>query len=274
LDTSHIPVSYTNGSTTSEDPVLRELIATETSGVFITDIILATIMTTIRAIYPWDIIITKEGDKFIFDKQPNSTLEMMTANENATDGLPDEEEREDSINGQRELAREALRVNKAFRLKSTLPDLHPDSLETHPDDVPTESEQVCAHIGYRYRKWTLPGSPPVPVFVRTELDTYVKAANEYAMVRAVNEYDGRITGSYRLKLENNRGQLLSTEAKNNACKLSKWALQAKFAGAAAVKLGFVSREDSRSNAKHVILGVINCQISTFTSLLNLNYQNW
>ena len=276
LETNAIPVSHSNTSTTSDDPIMKELIASETSGVFITDIILTTIMTTLRSIYPWDILITKEDDKFIFDKQPNSTLEMMTVNENAVEGLPEEEEREDSINGQRELAKEALRITKAFRLRCTTGELFPEGVEPHPDDVALESEQTCSYVGYRYRKWTLPGAgttPAVQVFVRTEVDTYLKASDEFALIRAVNEYDGRITGSYRQKLENNRGQLLSTEAKNNACKLSKWALQARMAGAGSVRLGFVSREDSRYNNKHVLLGVVPCLTNSLNSQLNLNYFN-
>lgn len=277
LDTASVPVVPSNTSSTSEDTVMKELIASETSGVFITDIILATIMTSLRAIQPWDILITKEGDKIIFDKQQNSTLEMMTVNENAApEGLPEEEEREDSINGPRELSKEALRVNRIFRHRAAAGDLHPEGIETHPDDIQAESERNCAYIGYRYRKWNLPGTggnPPLPVIVRTEYDAYVKGSDEYVLLRAVNEYDGRITGSYRQKLENNRGQLLSTEAKNNACKLSKWALQAQLAGVSSIRLGFISRNEPRVNTKHVLLGVLPCLTASFIGQLNLNYTN-
>ena len=277
LDTATIPVVYTNTSSTSEDTVMKDMIANATSGVFITDIILATIMTSLRANHPWDILITKEGDKIIFDKQPNSTLEMMTVNENANpESLPEEDEREDSINCQRELAKEALRVNRLFRIRATTGDLCPEGVETHPDDLQAEAERNCAYVGYKYRKWTLPAagaSPALPVIVRTEYDAYLRNTDEFILLRAVNEYDGRITGSYRQKLENNKGQLISTEAKNNACKLSKWAIQAQLAGLNGIRLGFISRQEPRSNTKHVLLGVVPCLTASFIGQLNLNYSN-
>jgi len=277
LDTANVPVVPSNTSSTSEDAVMKELMASENSGVFITDIILATLMTSLRAIHPWDILITKDGEKIVFDKQPNSTLEMITVNENAApEGLPEEEEREDSINGQRELAKEALRVNRSFRSRAATGDLCPEGVEMHPDDLQAESDRNCAYIGYKYRKWNLPGgagNPPLPVIVRTEYDAYVRTNDEFVLLRAVNEYDGRITGSYRQKLENNRGQLLSTEAKNNACKLSKWALQAQLAGINSIRLGFVSRLEPRVNTKHVLLGILPCLTTSFIGQLNLNYAN-
>lgn len=55
--------------TTSDDPVIQELAAKDRGTIFITDNILAVLMCAPRSVYPWDIIITREGDKVYFDKR-------------------------------------------------------------------------------------------------------------------------------------------------------------------------------------------------------------
>ena len=56
--------------------------------------------------------------------------------------------------------------------------------------------------------------------VRCELDSVIKrkkGQETVLMVRALNEYDSRVSGSdYRQKLENQRGAVVATELKNNA----------------------------------------------------------
>lgn len=46
---------------------------------------------------------------------------------------------------------------------------------------------------------------------------------------------------WRRTLETQKGAVLATEMKNNACKLAKWTLQAVLAGSDFIKLGYVSR---------------------------------
>ncbi len=61
--------------TTTDDPVLEKLAVDGTGQVFITDTILAHLMTCTRSVYPWDIVVTKiPGNIFFFDKRDNSTF--------------------------------------------------------------------------------------------------------------------------------------------------------------------------------------------------------
>lgn len=264
------PAHFTNTSTTSADPVMRGLIENNAGQVFITDIIMATIMTMTRSVYPWDVFITKTADgKIIFDKSNDSALEKITANENAAENMPDEEESEDSSKHPKRLMDEALRVNRAFFLTSVR---HPSSsLGTeHPTDSETPNH---APIGYRYRKWQL--SEGVEVVVRTEVDAYIKEESKtsYAKIFAVNEYDSKITGGYRAQLESHRGQILGNEFKNNSCKMSKWVIKGLLAGVDYVKLGFVSRENFSKTKSHELFYVHSFRTPELAVHLNLNYQN-
>jgi translation initiation factor 3 subunit D len=58
--------------TTSEDPVIQELASTNKANIFVTDTILSMIMCATRSVNPWDIIITREGDKIYMDKRDGS----------------------------------------------------------------------------------------------------------------------------------------------------------------------------------------------------------
>ncbi|CAG9324733.1 unnamed protein product [Blepharisma stoltei] len=267
---SEAPANFTNVSTTSADPVMRELIENNAGQVFITDVILAAIMTMTRSVYPWDVLITKKSDgKVIFDKSNDSALEKITANENAAENMPDEDEPEDSPKHPKKLMDEALRVNRAFFLASVRPP--PSSLGSdHPTDAETPGH---APIAYKYRKWKL--YDDTEVVVRTEIDAYIREESKisYAKVFAVNEYDSKITGGYRSQLESHRGQVLGTEYKNNSCKLSKWAIRGLLSGAEYVKLGFISRENFSRTRNHELFYVHSFRTPELAGHLNLNYQN-
>jgi translation initiation factor 3 subunit D len=55
--------------TTSDDPIIQELAAANKAQIFATDTILSMLMCTTRTVYPWDIVITREGDKLFMDKR-------------------------------------------------------------------------------------------------------------------------------------------------------------------------------------------------------------
>ena len=95
--------------------------------VFVTDNILATLMTCTRSVYSFDITVTKVGDKIFFDKRDDSSFGMPTPNripllisalldlpsvdENANETPSSEGE---SINAPLALAAEAALVGNAF----------------------------------------------------------------------------------------------------------------------------------------------------------------
>ena len=70
--------------TTTDDPVLEKLAIDGMGQVFITDSILAHLMTCIRSAYPWDLVVHKLADgTLFFDKRDNSQFDYLTVYETA-----------------------------------------------------------------------------------------------------------------------------------------------------------------------------------------------
>ncbi len=59
--------------TTTDDPVIRSLARTE-GNVFATDSIISTLMCCSRSVYPWDIVVSKVGNKIFMDKRDGSNF--------------------------------------------------------------------------------------------------------------------------------------------------------------------------------------------------------
>ena len=78
---------------------------------------------------------------------------------------------------------------------------------------------------------------------------------------------------WRQKLDSQRGAVLATELKNNSNKLAKWTLQAMLSGADLIKLGYVSRVNTKDASSHVILGTQSYKPKEFAQHINLNVQN-
>lgn len=55
--------------TASEDPIMQDLASRDKARVFTTDSVLSLLMCATRSVYPWDIVLTKEGDKLFMDKR-------------------------------------------------------------------------------------------------------------------------------------------------------------------------------------------------------------
>ena len=76
----HIPPKTTRhiSTTASSDPIMKSYMDKGVANVFITDDVLACIMVAARSFYSWDITVTKEGDRIVFDKRPKSRLGTLT----------------------------------------------------------------------------------------------------------------------------------------------------------------------------------------------------
>lgn len=135
--------------TTSNDPVMVDLMNQEAGNVFITDSILTTLMTVLRSVYSWDIQVTKVGDRLVFDKVRNGIFDDMSVNETA-DFPPEDDDSGATLNSTKSLADECYRVNLAFR-KIALTQPAIQFGEPHPSE-PRDPEIKQA---YRYRKWEL-----------------------------------------------------------------------------------------------------------------------
>ena len=109
-----------------------------------------------------------------------------------------------------------------------------------------EETETLASRGYRYRKFDLStgeDDTPLMLIVRTEVDGVLKSAtgeDQFVTIKALNEFDSKSHAAidWRSKLDSQRGAVVATEMKNNACKLARWAIQSILADAAFMKIGY------------------------------------
>ncbi|KAI1760350.1 eukaryotic translation initiation factor 3 subunit D [Hypoxylon sp. FL1150] len=273
--------------TTSSDPVIQELADKDEATIFATDSILSMLMCSTRSIYPWDIVIVRQGNKIFLDKRDNAALDMVTVNENAADAPADASDgNKDGINQPNALAEEATYINHNFANQVVLENETNKVEMTHENPFYNASEETepPASKAYKYRRFDLSTSEEDPMYliVRTELDAVQKNAisgdDQFVTVKALNEFDSKAQGSggaldWRTKLVSQRGAVVATEMKNNSVKLARWTVQSILSKADVMKLGFVSRANPKSNDKHVILGVIGWKPKDFANQMNLSLSN-
>merc|ERR1711935_819957 len=265
--------------TTTDDPVIRKLVKTESSAnVFVTDAILATLMCAGRSIYSWDIVVQKIGGKVFLNKRDNTEFDLLSVSETAAE--PPQEEGT-SLNSPRNLALEATFVNHNFSQqvlradvdKYKFPEENPFAEAEDSEEESSENSKTrVASVGYKYRKWDLGNN--IKLIARTEHDAVVGTSEKdiaYMNVKALNEWDSRYSGNidWRRKLDVQRGAVLANELKHNACKLSRWTVQALLAGSDILKFGYITRFNMKDSSRHVVLGTQQFKPSEFAAQINL-----
>jgi len=275
--------------TTTDDPVLEKLAVDGIGGagdgdkrsIFVTDNILAHLMTCSRSVYPWDLVIQKTAGGLLFlDKRDNSQLDYLTVYETSYNAPQPSKEGEDSssnINTPERLGLEATTINQNFsqqilkksgRKNMDLPNPFFDE-----DDA---DGMEPASVAYRYRKFEL--DDKTTLVCRTELHGLVKKT-QYMTAFALNEYippptngvpSPSQTQTWRDKIDSQRGSVLANELKNNSFKLAKWTAQSLLAGADQMKIGFCSRTNPKSSYDHVILATQFYRPKDFASQITLS----
>ncbi|KAF8165707.1 translation initiation factor eIF-3 subunit D [Crassisporium funariophilum] len=288
-------------TTTSDDPVIQQLASSGVAKVYTTDVILSVLMCAPRSVYPWDIVIVREGDSLFFDKRDGGPFDTVTVNENAADppqdptppnpNNPTEKAavpETPSINTATSLSLEATYINQNFGFQSVIETSPPQPVDfAHPNPFygPEETEPL-ASCGYRYRLFDLgiTEDEDIKICVRTEVDAYSPGQGNprdgqgLVTIRALNEFDPRAQGAggapdWRSKLDSQRGAVVATEMKNNSCKLAKWTVQSVLAGAELMKIGYISRGNPRDNTRHVILSTASMRPTDFAAQLNVSLAN-
>jgi len=280
--------------TTTDDPVLEKLAVDGIGGVgdgdkktvFVTDNILAHLMTCSRSVYPWDLVIQKTAGGLLFlDKRDNSQLDYLTVYETSYNAPQPSKDGEDgdNINTPERLGLEATTINQNFsqqilkrtgRKEMDLPNPFFDE-----DDA---DGMEPASVAYRYRKFDLDAN--TSLVCRTELHGLVKKS-QYMTAFALNEYipppstnggtTAKQTPTWRDKIDTQRGSVLANELKNNAFKLAKWTAQSLLAGADQMKIGFCSRSNPKSAYEHVILATQFYRPKDFANQITLSeVQMW
>ncbi|KAN0061047.1 hypothetical protein ACQY0O_006782 [Thecaphora frezii] len=278
--------------TTSDDPVIQELVAKGDAQIFMTDSILALLMCATRSVYPWDVIITRTADgKVFFDKRDGGPFDFLTVNENAADPPMeagdakegDAAARASQLNTPSALSLEATYVNQNFGFQVVNEKKVHQLQNPNPFYSPEETEPL-ASCGYRYRKFNLSSDEedPVELVVRTEVDAILPVApgskQQYITIKSLNEFDSRAQGAggapdWRTKLDAQRGAVVATEMKNNSFKLARFAVQSLLAGADNMKLGYISRANPRDASRHTILGTSWYKPRELAAQMALNLAN-
>lgn len=236
--------------TTTSDPVIQELADKDEATIFATDNVLSMLMCAPRSVYPWDIVVVRQGNKVFFDKRDNAALDMVTVNENAADAPMDASDgNKDTINQPGALAEEATYINHNFANQVVLENERKVEMpNANPFYNASEDTDPPASKVYKYRRFDLSTNEenPVSLIVRAELDAVQKNAisgdDQFLTVKALNEFDSKAPGSggaldWRAKLVSQRGAVVATEMKNNSCKLARWTVQSILAKADLMKLG-------------------------------------
>ncbi|KAM6496145.1 Eukaryotic translation initiation factor 3 subunit D [Amanita muscaria] len=289
--------------TTSDDPVIQQYASKGIATVYTTDVILSALMCAPRSVYPWDIVIVREGNNLFFDKREGGPFDNVTVNENAADppqDLPppnpnnptdkDATQELPSINSATSLSLEATYINQNFSFQTAVESGPPPPLDlAHPNPFygPDETDPL-ASCGYRYRLFDLSvtENENIKLLVRTEVDAFAAGTGNVhprdgqglVTIRALNEFDTRAAGAggapdWRTKLDSQRGAVVATEMKNNSCKLAKWSIQSILAGAELMKIGYISRANPRDNTRHVILSTVSVRPTEFAAQLNVSLAN-
>ncbi|KAJ1308440.1 hypothetical protein OPQ81_004145 [Rhizoctonia solani] len=275
-------------TTTSDDPVIQQFANKDTATIYATDSILSLLMCAPRSVYPWDIVILREGNKLFLDKRDGGPFDFVTVNENAADPPTDNDK--DNLNSAGSLHLEATYINENFAFQTVKESSAISFPKPNPFYGPDETEPL-ASCGYRYRLFDLSihEEEDVKLLVRTQVDAFIPGGETklssgkgdnagLVTIKALNEFDSRAEGAggapdWRTKLDSQRGAVVATEMKNNSCKLAKWAVQSILAGAEVMKIGYVSRANPRDNSRHVILSTATMRPTDFAGQLNVNLAN-
>jgi len=235
--------------TASDDPIIQELAQKDEAIIFATESVLSMLMCAPRSVYPWDIVIVREGNKIFLDKREGSQIDFVSVNENATDPPLDVSEgNKEAMNAPQALSMEATFINQNFTIQTV--DENAGKFEfpnPNPFYNPEEDTEPLASKAYKYRRFdlSLNDEEPMHLIVRTELDAVAKGSGneQFMTIKALNEYDDRAAGAgaalnWRQKLGSQLGAVVATEMKNNSCKLARWTTQSILANANQMKIGY------------------------------------
>lgn len=261
-------------ATTSADPVLQRLMKQGKGNVFGTDTILAVLMACYRSVNAWDIVVRRVGDNLIFDKRAGSRIDFLSVNENWNEVQETDLE---SVNHPENLATEATFIGHNFSQQVLRPDKKRSHkfVEANPFLGSLSPGHVPASVGYRYRKWDL--GDGINLVARCQLSAYttVKGEKQFLMLKALNEFDSKMSGNidWRQKLEQQTGAVLANEMKNNSNKLVRWTAEMVLSGCHEMRLGFVSRSNTKDNCRHVVLKSQRYKPGAFAASITVKLPN-
>ncbi|EPR56895.1 putative eukaryotic translation initiation factor 3 subunit 7 [Toxoplasma gondii TgCatPRC2] len=298
--------------TTQDDDLIKEqmLNSSEPIDVAATDQVLACLMAAPQSKYSWHLHLTKVEGKLLIDKANGSIVDLLTVNETASE--PPMQDAENRLNRPAALGFEAVKINQNLRQQLLVKGEEPVKFSP-PPFVEAGDNPASIAYRYRMftipgRTGGTGGGKsrqPINIITRTEVnaklpqpadgsrkpspgdemtgghskrekedsDPFGKDGGGYVYICALNEYDIKGQRNWRVQMETQRGALLATEVRNNACKLKKFVASAMMAGCDDLKLGFVSRKANNDNEHHVVLSVQSYQTRDLGMQIGLKPDN-
>lgn len=252
-----------------DDEIIQEIAGSGRAHVFITDEAAAAIMCSTRAVYSWDVQIKKFQNMLFIDKrEEENMLRYQTVHETAQ---PDYQPLDDdSINGTRQLMREAARVhtnilqaaqgNKFTKLER--------------DDPHEEAEdQKMLRLGYKYKLFRLSSEPDLVVCIRCQNHFLNDVPSEgLSNLFVLLEWNHK-RQSWTKDLDLMTNVMLNKEINDNASKFNRWTMQSLLDGVEKMRFAFVQRADIASDKAHKVVGFYNVNPTSFANEINLNLQN-
>lgn len=244
-------------ATASADPTMSSFAESKTANVYATEAVISLLMAATSTVQSWDLLVRKTEDGLFIDKRPDSKVNTTIVHETGSDNLPTEA---DNMNSAEALSNEATDLAHAFSTQ-VFETAGAKALEK-------PAPEGVAPALYRYRKFDIDG---ISLLVRAVVHGVNAADDEYILARMVNEFDSKVavsTVDWRSKMDSQSGAVLAGEIKNNAARMVRVAAEAFLAGADTIKLGYISRIQTRDPLKHEILKVESYTPRMFVQLLN------
>lgn len=257
-----------------------ELIESDAADIFTTDVVAAALMCATKSNYSWDVEIKKYGNKIFIDKRQdddsieNNILNFHTVGETAIEHQPNDDS---TINGIKNLMREAKDINDSFLHHSLNPDVTKQIQLDGENPFVEDENQICTRIGYHYKVWRIQkesgDKPEKKICIRCSIHSHngiPKENGEFSTMNcyAFNEFNLNMT-NWRNTIDNAVVTCLNKEYANNSFKAQRWLVQSILADVDMIKYAFVSRKDMSLNNKHVLLATHTMSTQSWMHQLSL-----
>ena len=194
-------------------------------------------------------------------------LDMQTVSETA---LPDFTPLDDdSVNGTRQLMKEAAKVHKQILQAAQDPKKF---TKLDRDDPHEEAEdQKMLRLGYKYKLFKLDDGLVVCMRCQTHFhnDTAMEGlSNLFVLLEWNQKHQG-----WTKDLDAQTDVKFNKTIVENACNFNKWTMQCILDGVDKMRFAFVQRVDPESSRSHKVVGFNSLKPESFAAKLNLNIQN-
>ncbi|OAF72142.1 hypothetical protein A3Q56_00083 [Intoshia linei] len=252
----------------TDDCVMRNFARNREAKIFTTDHVLSRLMSCIRSVYSWDIIVHKVKDMIFFDSRDKAHLDYLHVGETAINKKVDETD----LNSPAKISDEATNVYYNFK-KQVLSNKQSPEFTWDSELEEKFQDRDYPFAGFKYQKFNL---GEYSILVRCEVDAVTKGENgdKYMKIFSLTEW-GRLLTNQRWKntLDQQRATVLAEEVKNNNFVVARWAISSILAGVDHMKIGFVARNNPDSNTDHTILHTRIFTPTEFCTQINCNIGN-